>query len=62
MSGINALIFYSSSIYEKISTDKMFIYCMTLCMGIIGIIGSFASSRLLEKYGRKDLLFNTLVI
>lgn len=39
----------------------MFIFYMTFFMGLVGVIGSYTASRILDKFGRKNQLFWTLL-
>ena len=55
-SGINAAMFYSTSIFKEAGLDGTKAYFATVIMGIINVAMTFVSLVLIERAGRKALL------
>lgn len=56
LSGINAVMFYSRSIFQDAGLDAKGAYIATLVMGVINITMTFVSLILIDRLGRKLLL------
>lgn len=56
LSGINAVMFYSSSIFQGAGLDASGAYIATLVMGVINVAMTFVSLILIDRAGRKILL------
>ncbi|XP_054160487.1 solute carrier family 2, facilitated glucose transporter member 1-like isoform X2 [Oppia nitens] len=59
-SGINAVIFFSTSIFEKAGLNKSAALYATLGIGVINVLMTIVSLVLVEKSGRKTLLLTGL--
>ncbi|CAG2162713.1 unnamed protein product [Oppiella nova] len=57
-SGINAVIFFSTDIFEKAGLTKSAALYATLGIGVINVLMTIVSLILVEKSGRKTLLLN----
>ncbi len=55
-SGINAVIFFSTDIFEKAGLDKSAALYATMGMGVINVLMTIVSLVLVEKSGRRTLL------
>jgi len=55
LTGINAIIFYSNDIFEKIGTAQTATYC-TVGVMFLSIVSSFLCGLFIEKFGRKTLM------
>merc|ERR1712079_976776 len=56
LSGINAAIFYSTSIFKSAGLDEQMAQGATLGMGACNVLMTFVSLVLIEKAGRKTLM------
>lgn len=56
-SGINPIIYYAPEIFQETSSVKIPGYTQSIVMGIYEIIGSIIVLFLIDRYGRKKLLF-----
>lgn len=56
LSGINAIVFYSSKIFEDSTGDKKVANYMTIVSGVLLMVFSFSASIFSKKYGRKTIL------
>lgn len=56
-SGINPIIYYAPEIFQETSSIKIAGYTQSIVMGIYEIIGSIIVLFLIDRYGRKKLLF-----
>ena len=56
LSGINAVMFYSSEIFQNAGLSANGAYYATLVMGVINVAMTFVSLILIDKAGRKLLL------
>ncbi|KAK9887171.1 hypothetical protein WA026_020625 [Henosepilachna vigintioctopunctata] len=54
MSGINAVIFFTSTIFRQAGAN--FSFSPTIIVGIMQVIATFVSSTIVDKFGRKILL------
>jgi SP family facilitated glucose transporter-like MFS transporter 1 len=59
-SGINAVIFFSTDIFEKAGLDKSAALYATMGMGVINVLMTIVSLVLVEKSGRRTLLLTGL--
>ncbi|CAG2110354.1 unnamed protein product [Medioppia subpectinata] len=59
-SGINAVIFFSTDIFERAGLDKSAALYATLGIGVINVMMTIVSLILVEKSGRKTLLLTGL--
>lgn len=63
LTGINAVIFYSTSIFasgpDKVDTDKAKIG--TMLIGIFNCFSSVVGAYMLMKFGRRSLLYNGMI-
>ncbi len=59
-SGINAVIFFSTDIFEKAGLDKSAALYATMGMGVINVLMTIVSLILVEKSGRRTLLLTGL--
>ncbi|CAF4734380.1 unnamed protein product, partial [Rotaria sp. Silwood1] len=62
MSGINAVFFYSSKMFEKARIPNHFIPYANLGTGLINVLASIASLSLIEKAGRRAVIVYPMVI
>lgn len=56
LSGINAVMFYSSEIFQTAGLTARGAYIATLVMGVINVAMTFVSLILIDRAGRKILL------
>jgi len=61
LSGINAAIFFSTSIFEKAGLDNTASQSATLGMGAMNVAMTFVSLVLIERAGRKTLMIAGLI-
>ncbi|XP_011497305.1 PREDICTED: facilitated trehalose transporter Tret1-2 homolog isoform X2 [Ceratosolen solmsi marchali] len=61
LSGINAIIFYAGSIFES-ANKSISVNVSTLIVGIIQVIAVFLSTLVVDKLGRRILLFVSIVV
>lgn len=62
LSGINAAMFFSTSIFESAGLDETAAQSATLGMGTVNVAMTFVSLVLIEKAGRKTLMITGLAI
>lgn len=62
VSGINAGIFYSTSIFSKLGGGLFISRLFTFITGFVFMVASIASIPLLSKYGRKTLLISGQIL
>lgn len=62
LSGINAAIFYSTSIFGSAGLDENAAQSATLGMGAMNVAMTFVSLVLIEKAGRKTLMISGLIV
>jgi SP family facilitated glucose transporter-like MFS transporter 1 len=56
LSGINAVIFYSTSIFKSVGLKEEMAVYATIMLSVVQIVMTFASMALIEKAGRRILL------
>lgn len=56
LSGINAIMFYSTTIFKMASLNDSASQLATIGVGIVNVLMTFVSMILVEKAGRKTLL------
>lgn len=61
LSGINAIMFFSNSIFESANLDKQQAQMANLAMTIVNVLMTFVSMVLVDKAGRKTLLLTGFV-
>lgn len=60
-SGINAVIFYTNSIFESAGSTLDPAIC-SIIVGVVQVLMTFASAVLIEKAGRKILLLQSSIV
>ena len=54
--GINAIIYYSTKIFEAAGADKTAAFAATVWMGVINLLATFVAIAFVDKLGRRPLL------
>ena len=62
LTGINAFLFYSNSLFEKSGSSKDLLTTFTFILNLSGIIATLSAGSVIEKYGRKTLLYRGIQV